>query len=125
MKFECGDLERALANSDLFPEAREHLKTCAVCRREYRLWNEISERSARVARRVGYTYLVAPDQGNARGRAEAGSLMVETVEDLGGSRGGRDRHSRAAATLAAFSYNATGRTNAILNTGFSYRASAP
>lgn len=42
MKFECGDLERALANSDLFPEAREHLKTCAVCRREYRLWNEIS-----------------------------------------------------------------------------------
>ncbi len=42
MKFECGDLERALANSDVFPEAREHLKTCAVCRREYRLWNEIS-----------------------------------------------------------------------------------
>jgi hypothetical protein len=42
MKFECGDLERALANSDLFPEAREHLKTCAICRREYRLWNEIS-----------------------------------------------------------------------------------
>jgi len=42
MKFECGDLERALANSDLFPEAREHLKTCAVCRREYRLWNDIS-----------------------------------------------------------------------------------
>jgi hypothetical protein len=42
MKFECGDLERALANSDLFPEAREHIKTCAVCRREYRLWNEIS-----------------------------------------------------------------------------------
>jgi hypothetical protein len=42
MKFECGDLERALANSDLFPEAREHLKTCAICRREYRLWTEIS-----------------------------------------------------------------------------------
>ncbi|HZH82741.1 MAG TPA: hypothetical protein VFD87_06340, partial [Phototrophicaceae bacterium] len=42
MKFECGDLERALTNSDLFPEAREHLKTCAICRREYRLWNEIS-----------------------------------------------------------------------------------
>jgi hypothetical protein len=42
MKFECGDLERALANADLFPEAREHLKSCAICRREYRLWNEIS-----------------------------------------------------------------------------------
>lgn len=42
MRFECGDLERALAVSDLMPEAREHLKTCAACRREYRLWNEIS-----------------------------------------------------------------------------------
>jgi hypothetical protein len=42
MKFECGDLERALAVSDLMPEAREHLKTCANCRREYRLWTEIS-----------------------------------------------------------------------------------
>lgn len=42
MKFECGDLERALAVSDLMPEAREHLKQCAACRREYRLWNEIS-----------------------------------------------------------------------------------
>lgn len=42
MKFECGDLERALANPDLMPEAREHLKTCAVCRQEYRLWTEIS-----------------------------------------------------------------------------------
>ncbi len=42
MKFECGDLERALAVSELMPEAREHLKQCANCRREYRLWNEIS-----------------------------------------------------------------------------------
>ncbi len=42
MKFECGDLERALEISDLMPEAREHLKQCAKCRREYRLWNEIS-----------------------------------------------------------------------------------
>ena len=42
MKFECGDLERALAVSDLMPEAREHLKTCAQCRREYRLWTDIS-----------------------------------------------------------------------------------
>ncbi len=42
MRFECGDLERALANADLMPEAREHLKGCPACRREYRLWNEIS-----------------------------------------------------------------------------------
>jgi hypothetical protein len=42
MKFECGDLERALAVSELMPEAREHLKNCAACRREYRLWIEIS-----------------------------------------------------------------------------------
>ena len=42
MKFECGDLERALAVSDLMPEAREHLKNCAACRREYRLWTDIS-----------------------------------------------------------------------------------
>ncbi len=41
MRFECGDLERALANADLMPEAREHLKTCAGCRREYRLWSDI------------------------------------------------------------------------------------
>ncbi len=45
MKFECGDLERALAVSDLMPEAREHLKTCAACRREYRLWTEISSQA--------------------------------------------------------------------------------
>lgn len=42
MKFECGDLERALERSELMPEAREHLKECAKCRREYRLWNDIS-----------------------------------------------------------------------------------
>jgi hypothetical protein len=42
MKFECGDLERALANSDLMPEAREHLRSCANCRQEYRLWADIS-----------------------------------------------------------------------------------
>lgn len=42
MKFECGDLERALAVPDLMPEAKEHLKTCAACRREYRLWTDIS-----------------------------------------------------------------------------------
>jgi hypothetical protein len=42
MRFECGDLDRALAQADLMPEAREHLKSCAACRREYRLWNDIS-----------------------------------------------------------------------------------
>ena len=42
MKFECGDLERALANPDLMPEAKEHLKACAACRQEYRLWTDVS-----------------------------------------------------------------------------------
>lgn len=42
MKFECGDLERGLANPDLMPEAREHLANCAACRREFRLWKDIS-----------------------------------------------------------------------------------
>jgi len=43
MKFECGDLDRALAVPELMQEAREHLRSCAACRRELRLWNEISE----------------------------------------------------------------------------------
>ncbi len=42
MKFECGDLERALANPDLMAEAQTHLRDCAACRNEYRIWNEIS-----------------------------------------------------------------------------------
>jgi hypothetical protein len=42
MKFECGDLERAFANPDLMTEAREHLRHCAACRNEYRIWKEIS-----------------------------------------------------------------------------------
>lgn len=42
MKFECGDLERALAVPELMQEAREHLKSCPACRNELRLWNEIS-----------------------------------------------------------------------------------
>lgn len=42
MKFECGDLERALANPDLMAEANQHLRDCLVCRNEYRVWNEIS-----------------------------------------------------------------------------------
>lgn len=43
MKFECGDLERALAVPELMQEAREHLRNCAACRSELRLWNEISD----------------------------------------------------------------------------------
>jgi hypothetical protein len=42
MKFECGDLDRALEHGQLMPEAREHLKHCPSCRKEYRLWNDIS-----------------------------------------------------------------------------------
>ena len=42
MKFECGDLDRALAVPDLMPDALLHAKTCPACRRELRLWNEIS-----------------------------------------------------------------------------------
>jgi len=42
MKFECGDLERALANPDLMADAQQHMRECAACRNEYRIWNEIS-----------------------------------------------------------------------------------
>ena len=42
MKFECGDLDRALRNPDLMMEAREHLKSCANCRCEHQLWSDIS-----------------------------------------------------------------------------------
>jgi len=42
MKFECGDLERALANPDLMADAQLHMRDCAACRNEYRIWNEIS-----------------------------------------------------------------------------------
>ena len=42
MKFECGDLDRALGSSELMAEAREHLKHCAACRREYRVWTDLS-----------------------------------------------------------------------------------
>ena len=41
MKFECGDLDRALEQG-LMPEARDHLKNCPSCRKEYRLWNDIT-----------------------------------------------------------------------------------
>jgi hypothetical protein len=42
MKFECGDLERALANPALMADAQQHMRDCAICRNEYRIWNEIS-----------------------------------------------------------------------------------
>lgn len=42
MRFECGDLDRALGTPELMAEAREHMKGCAACRREYRVWTEIS-----------------------------------------------------------------------------------
>jgi len=42
MKFDCRDLERALAVPELLPDAREHAKDCASCRRELWLWSEMS-----------------------------------------------------------------------------------
>jgi hypothetical protein len=42
MKFECRDLDRALTVPELLPDAREHAKECAACRRELSLWSEIS-----------------------------------------------------------------------------------
>lgn len=48
MKFECGDLERALATPDLMPDALAHAKTCPACRRELRLWNEISRAASQL-----------------------------------------------------------------------------
>jgi len=42
MTFDCKDLERALAAPELMPDAREHAKTCAACRRELWLWGEMS-----------------------------------------------------------------------------------
>lgn len=42
MRFECSDLNRALAVPELMPDALAHAKNCPVCRRELYLWNEIS-----------------------------------------------------------------------------------
>jgi hypothetical protein len=42
MTFDCRDLERALAAPELLPEAREHARVCAACRRELWLWSEMS-----------------------------------------------------------------------------------
>jgi len=43
MTFECRDLERALAAPELLPEAREHARVCAACRRALWLWGESPE----------------------------------------------------------------------------------
>lgn len=50
MKFECGDMERALAVPDLMPDALVHAKTCPACRRELWLWNEISRTAGQLHR---------------------------------------------------------------------------
>lgn len=43
MKFECKDLERALEVPELLPDAREHARDCALCRRELWIWGEMSQ----------------------------------------------------------------------------------
>jgi hypothetical protein len=48
MTFDCRDLERALAAPELLPEAREHARVCAACRRELWLWSEMSNVAAGV-----------------------------------------------------------------------------
>ena len=42
MKFECRDLDRALAIPELMGEAREHTRDCAECRAKLWVWSEIS-----------------------------------------------------------------------------------
>jgi hypothetical protein len=42
MKFECRDLDRALAVPELLPDAREHARECPACRRQLWLWTEMS-----------------------------------------------------------------------------------
>ena len=42
MIFGCKELERAIAVPELMPDAREHAKTCAACRRQLWLWGEMS-----------------------------------------------------------------------------------
>src|SRR5271170_925557 len=87
MKFECGDLERALAVPELMAEAREHLKECAACRREYRLWTEISS----VAKELHEEWESPDLWPNIRQTLEAqqaGTPLVERLEDVvsGGDR---------------------------------------
>jgi hypothetical protein len=42
MIFQCNDLERALRSPELMPEARAHAATCAQCREELDMWEQIS-----------------------------------------------------------------------------------
>jgi hypothetical protein len=42
MIFQCGDLERALRNAELMPDARAHAEGCPACREQLYLWAEIS-----------------------------------------------------------------------------------
>jgi hypothetical protein len=41
MTFHCKDLDRALEVPELLPDAREHAKTCAACRRALWIWGEM------------------------------------------------------------------------------------
>ncbi len=95
MKFECGDLNRALANPDLMPEAREHLRSCASCRDEYRLWLEISSTAKdlhqewqtpdlwpRIARRLEAERKLKPNRNKywrIGAAAVAAALLVATL----------------------------------------------
>jgi hypothetical protein len=45
MTFDCKDLDRALAVPELLPDAREHARTCAACRRQLWLWGELSNQA--------------------------------------------------------------------------------
>src|SRR5581483_10496138 len=42
MTFDCKDLERALEIPELLPDAREHARTCAACRKALWIWGEMS-----------------------------------------------------------------------------------
>ena len=46
MKFECKDLDRALAVPELMAEAREHARDCPVCRHDLWLWTEMSSKAS-------------------------------------------------------------------------------
>ncbi len=48
MKFECKDLERALAVQELMPDAREHARHCEECRRQLWLWGEMSSTASQL-----------------------------------------------------------------------------
>ena len=106
MKFECGDLERALANPDLMADAQQHMRDCAVCRNEYRIWNEISSAAKQLhcqwespnlwpnIRRG----LEAQSQPGKRGRA------AYQLETLGFHCGRRSHRAHRGSALAATSH---------------------